>query len=287
MQPRERGGTKRGERGSRGARRPEQQGQRAARRERRRRLRVEVERVEEERRPGRREPRHQGSALVPGELERQAPADERRRRGQQGHDQHAALPPQGRVGGREEQGQARAVGRKGPPVGPRRAPVRPERAGHELGPLLPVVLVAQVQVVIAPEALGHHEIVRLVARDLEPGGVPQARRRRRASRPRPAAATSAPAREPAHPGRRLSRTRTRARSAATATSTSAAGPRRSPRLGRRSTSGEIRATPIGSTRPSASSSAQRRQPDDCMRPRSLSEKAQRPRAGHRSIPRRY
>ena len=191
MQPRERRGTQRGERGSRGTRRSEQQSQRPACRERRWRLRVEVERVEEERRPCCREPCHQGDGLVSRELQSQAPADERRRRGQQGHEQHAARPPQGRVGGRQQQGQARAVGRKRPSVGPRPAPVRPERARHELSPLLAVVLVAQVQVVITPQALGHHQVVRLVARDLKPGGVAQ-----------PDAGVECPGREQQQPRRR-------------------------------------------------------------------------------------
>jgi hypothetical protein len=82
-------------------------------------------------------------------------------------------PASSATSSRQQQGQARAVGREGPPVGPRRAPVRPKRARHELGPLLPVVLVAQVEVVITPQALGHHEVVPLVARDLKPGSVAQ------------------------------------------------------------------------------------------------------------------
>ncbi len=93
--------------------------------------------------------------------------------GQKSQDDDAGPAAAHRVHGGEEQGQARAVRGKGPPVSPGRAVVRLHGPQGVLPPVFPRIVVAQVEIALAPQAAGHDEVVRLVSRDPEATRVPQ------------------------------------------------------------------------------------------------------------------
>src|SRR5207247_7470837 len=93
-----------------------------------------------------------------------------RRQPQQGD---AGQPPSRRVYGREQQRQALAVGGEWSPVAAGRAEMRRQRSRRVLEVVLPSQVVAKVEVVLPPEALGHQQVMGLVPRDAETAGVPE------------------------------------------------------------------------------------------------------------------
>jgi hypothetical protein len=164
---REQGGESRPGR-SRGA-----QQQVEARRETQRRghFRVEVERVEADRRPGRGRPGQESGGRVSREAPGHPPHLQTEQGGEERHQDHTGGPSSQGIDGSEQDREAGTVVRVRPPVEPGRPVMRRQGAGSVLPPVLAREVVLQVQVVLAPQALGHQQVVGLVARHLQAARV--------------------------------------------------------------------------------------------------------------------
>jgi len=167
---REQGGESRPHR-SRGA-----QQQVEARREAQRRghFRVEVERVEAHRRPGRGRPGQEGGGRVSREAPGHPPHLQTEQGGEQRHQDDTGGPSSRGIDGSEQDRQAGTMVRVRPSVAPGRSVVGGQGPGGVLPPVFAREVVLQVQVVLAPEALGHQQVVGLVARHLQAARVVEA-----------------------------------------------------------------------------------------------------------------
>jgi hypothetical protein len=172
VQPRQRrgeGGC--GHRGGHARRECQQQAEGAAEGEAGRHLGVDVKGVERSWWPQRHEPGELRRTGVSAEAEGQRAGHEGEAGRHRGEEEHAGPPAAEGVHGREKDGQADSVSGKGTPVRARRAPVRLDVGRRVLLHLPPRHVVAQVEITVAPQALGHQEIVGLVAGDLQVRGV--------------------------------------------------------------------------------------------------------------------
>ncbi len=129
-------------------------------------LGVDERGVEEDRRPDRGGPGHHTGALVAGGATGHVAHEGAETCGKQRQDEGAGGTAAERISRREQDGQAAAVRRVV-------AAVAPEPAGHPVEPpqVLQMVaareVVAQVQVALAPDALGHEQVVDLVTGGLD------------------------------------------------------------------------------------------------------------------------
>jgi hypothetical protein len=117
------------------------------------------------------QPRELRRAMVSAEPQGEGSGHEREGGRHRREEEHAGPPAAERVDGREEHGQPHRVSGERTSIGPRRAPVWLDVGRRVLLHLTTRLVVAQVQIAVAPEALGHEQIVGLVAGDLQVRGV--------------------------------------------------------------------------------------------------------------------
>ena len=168
MQPGQRGGEERGPDRARRSGPGKEQPERDRERQGGGHLGVDLEGVERDRRHQGKSPGQQrGLVVVAREPARRLPHLQGEPGRGQGQRDHAERPATQSVERREEQGQTRAVRGIGPSIRAGRPVVRRDRARRVLAPVLPRVVVAEIEVVLPPEALGHQQVVRLVAGDAQ------------------------------------------------------------------------------------------------------------------------